>query len=438
MIDGRKCIFHFIPQSPTHNGQHQLTVERIAELSTCMQLISTLLTSVTALIERQIEPVQFARLGNFPLLCMQYLGQIFNVLSNVDDVKLQTLAKCAQNAHKLLLVLLTSEKLTIDASTHHLAQMEQSKFDCQFAFSTINFSDSIFFLVLLSVCMLAKIQTNLDDMKLMADTWKCFMKLTVGFASVYSQNRTHCAPNDDNHEATLKWFDESVEFICTHLQKIFNELRENCCDDTIINRNTKISLFFAKILQKLFSDWAAHIHRNSRHFIRALRTFYEIKFVFICLRLNIWLSNLSIYSAEVTNQMSALNALILATLNLIVWHKANAQLTGISRGNICICIEIAKILLKTTKHDDLFLSAAHAQNVLHFFVFKCGAEAATFLLTNPQMYEEIVFHSAALMISRQGDQYKTTTLERILAAAIVQENIHVGYLALDIWTLYLR
>lgn len=54
------------------------------------------------------------------------------------------------------------------------------------------------------------------------------------------------------------------------------------------------------------------------------------------------------------------------------------------------------------------------------------------------MYEEIVFHSAALMISKAGNHSTSIILERILAAAIVQENIYVGYLALDIWTLFGR
>lgn len=60
------------------------------------------------------------------------------------------------------------------------------------------------------------------------------------------------------------------------------------------------------------------------------------------------------------------------------------------------------------------------------------------LNANGQMYEGIVFHCATLMISKAGNQNTTMKLERILAAAIVQENINVGYLALDIWTLYSR
>lgn len=54
------------------------------------------------------------------------------------------------------------------------------------------------------------------------------------------------------------------------------------------------------------------------------------------------------------------------------------------------------------------------------------------------MYEQIVFHSAALMISKAGQPKTATVLERMLATAIVQEDIYVGYLALDVWALYSR
>lgn len=115
--------------------------------------------------------------------------------------------------------------------------------------------------------MLTKTQSYLDDMKLMADTWKCFMKLTEKFA-----NRLI-----ENYDASLKWFDQSVEIICTHLQNIMNDIRQVSIDD----KKSKIAIFFAKVLQKIFGDLSTQTHRTNchRYFIGMLRTFYEIKFV---------------------------------------------------------------------------------------------------------------------------------------------------------------
>lgn len=58
--------------------------------------------------------------------------------------------------------------------------------------------------------------------------------------------------------------------------------------------------------------------------------------------------------------------------------------------------------------------------------------------SDEQLYEEIVFHSAALLISKAGNAGTSKILEKILAAAILQENISVGQVALDIWTLFAR
>lgn len=113
-------------QSISNNGGQRWTTKNTTELSTYIQLISTLLTNVTALIKRQTESIQFMRLGDLPMICMQFLRQIFDGICSGDSIELQSLTKCAANAQKLLLVLFTSEKLTIDPTEEHLAYMEQS------------------------------------------------------------------------------------------------------------------------------------------------------------------------------------------------------------------------------------------------------------------------------------------------------------------------
>lgn len=71
-------------------------------------------------------------------------------------------------------------------------------------------------------------------------------------------------------------------------------------------------------------------------------------------------------------------------------------------------------------------------------IFHLFYSASILLKSSEELYEEIVFHCAALMISKAANPITSIVLERVLATAIVQENIHVGYLALDIWTLYSR
>lgn len=83
---------------------------------------------------------------------------------------------------------------------------------------------------------------------------------------------------NENYSASLKWFDRSVETICTYLQNIMNDIRQDPMDD----KKLKVSIFFAKVLQKIFGDQKTQLHRANchRHFIEMLRTYYEIKFVF--------------------------------------------------------------------------------------------------------------------------------------------------------------
>lgn len=120
------CVNCFFFQSISNDELPQKT--SIEHLSTCIQLISTLLTNVTAVIEREMDSVQFTCLGDLPMFCVQFLSKIFNMICSSNDIQLQTLSKCARNAQNLLLLLLTSGKLTIDRSEEHLAYMEQSMF----------------------------------------------------------------------------------------------------------------------------------------------------------------------------------------------------------------------------------------------------------------------------------------------------------------------
>lgn len=228
------------------------------------------------------------------------------------------------------------------------------------------------FIVLLNLSLLAEIQFDLDDMKLMADTWKCFMILTTKFAACLRAN-------DD---ASLKWFEQSVEIICTHLQNIVSEFRRDPLDD----KKLKIFIFFAKVLQKIFGDLSTQLHRANcyRYFIGMLRSYYEIKFVShatcpttdaFSLPIN---HNCSLFrmSHSGNNKISSLNEPLLAALRFIVGHKMTAELvlSGSSEGNNGVCIEIAKLLLKTTVHDHLYLDTVEARNLLHYMVFCCGAE----------------------------------------------------------------
>lgn len=133
-----KCLFSHILQSQkpplasfqsiSSNGGQRWTTKNTTELSTYIQLISTLLTNVTALIKRQTESIQFTRLADLPMTCMQFLRQIFDDICTGDGTELQSLMRCAANALNLLLVLFTSDKLSINPSQEHLEYMEQSMF----------------------------------------------------------------------------------------------------------------------------------------------------------------------------------------------------------------------------------------------------------------------------------------------------------------------
>lgn len=73
---------------------------------------------------------------------------------------------------------------------------------------------------------------------------------------------------------------------------------------------------------------------------------------------------------------SSMKELLLGSLKFVVGHKETVDLvlSDSSTGNSYICIEIAKVLMKTTAHDHLYLGEVEARNLLHFLVFTCGVE----------------------------------------------------------------
>lgn len=124
-IHQKSILFFLSFQSISNNGCQQETTK---DLSTCIQLISTLLTNVTALIKRQMESVHFPCLGDFPIFCVRILKRIYDNIASSTDTEIQTLSTQTRSAQNLLLILLTSDKLTIDSRVEHLVYMEQSMF----------------------------------------------------------------------------------------------------------------------------------------------------------------------------------------------------------------------------------------------------------------------------------------------------------------------
>lgn len=78
-----------------------------------------------------------------------------------------------------------------------------------------------------------------------------------------------------DYEVSLKWLDQSVEIICIYLRNAAEDFR-----GSIEGKKLKFSIFFAKVLLKLFNDLSTQLHRASFHrqFVEFLRTFFEIRF----------------------------------------------------------------------------------------------------------------------------------------------------------------
>lgn len=70
--------------------------------------------------------------------------------------------------------------------------------------------------------------------------------------------------------------------------------------------------------------------------------------------------------------------LLLGSLRFVIDSEATVDLvlSGTSIGNSYICFEIAKVLLKTTAYDHLYLDEVEARNLLHYLVFTCGVEGS--------------------------------------------------------------
>lgn len=211
----------------------------------------------------------------------------------------------------------------------------------------------------------------------------------------------------DKYGVSLIWLDQSVETLCTYIKSILDGFRRDPLDD----RKLKISLFFAKVLQKLFGDLTKQLYRTSCHrsFIAMLRTYQEIKYVLFSAQVLglfegkstgpyliqlasipvFWTAHCFFYSKSNVQpslvlirrilhsedtKISSLNEPLVACLRSIVGHTVTAELllSESSDGNSCICIEIMKILAKSTAHDHLYLDKEHSRNLLHHLIFTFG------------------------------------------------------------------
>lgn len=73
-------------------------------------------------------------------------------------------------------------------------------------------------------------------------------------------------------------------------------------------------------------------------------------------------------------QIMSLSETLLAALKLIIGHEVTAELllNGTGTGNYSICIDVAKELIQTTAHDDLYL--ANERNLLQFLIVNSEAD----------------------------------------------------------------
>lgn len=97
-------------------------------------------------------------------------------------------------------------------------------------------------------------QGNSSELKLMAETWKYFIKLSTEVAKIYQEYTKSRMVDTDSEDASdlLGWFPESFEHICdailTRIEQMFNNV--NIVD------NSKLNMFCLKLLQKLMSVYA--------------------------------------------------------------------------------------------------------------------------------------------------------------------------------------
>lgn len=241
--------------------------ELLSTYDTFTKLVFTLLTSVTGALERQPRSIRFICLGGLTLFCMDFVEQISQFISNSVGLPIENLSECVRNTQILLSVLLESDKLTIEACADDLIHMEKSRFDQEMTCQR-QFNQSIGFAVLVNVAALAQLYSHSNDMKPIAGTWKCLMKLAGNFGN--------CLDNS-TYMPSLEWLEQCVQTLCECLQRFLNDFRAHSCNA----KSWKLSMFYGKILVKLFMDLSTQLERanGQRRFIRILRTFHEIRFV---------------------------------------------------------------------------------------------------------------------------------------------------------------
>lgn len=119
------------------------------------------------------------------------------------------------------------------------------------------------------------------------------------------------------------------------------------------------------------SEFCAHFLKSSLCLLKLFDTAHGAKTFFNNEQLITFFLN-----SHYNSSNKDLKELLLGSLRIVIDHKVTVGLvlSGSSRGNTYICIEIAKFLLKTAAHDHLYLDEVEARNLLHYFVFTSGVE----------------------------------------------------------------
>ncbi|XP_031618500.1 uncharacterized protein LOC116337773 [Contarinia nasturtii] len=271
-------------------------------------------------------------------------------------------------------------------------------------------------------------QSQRDDLKSMANTWKHVSKFAMAFHPIYrSLHEQNLLDIDESEGDPLDWIAFYVQILCNLI---------TCNVDKAVNPNfkekkqnvTKLANFYVKLLDNLAKEYANEDFRGQSHFIKL----YQM------------IDNISekCDDDDVKNHLLTLITGLSSILSNVFNcdRFSNELLENYTGDHMRVCLEVTKLLIQSSiTSSDWYLNHENLhRNILYHLLFDCISKEMHQLYRFSHLYDKLLVLCTMLMVTTMNQQ-TDISLEYILVEATLMDDavFHIPII-LDIWTQFLR
>ncbi|XP_055315479.1 uncharacterized protein LOC129575628 isoform X2 [Sitodiplosis mosellana] len=369
-------------------------------IGTVFQLFSELSESI----HKKLEDVDKFSLSNVELYLLNTLHFLCKILphqefASHDNIKPYCDAMC-QSVTRVLVC----PKLEIDVALSELKTCRK---------------------VLQALVQLGYHQSQKDDVKSMANTWKHLSKLATDFHTIYhTLQQQNCSELKYLSEDLLDWVAYCIDNICDLITANVQKMQEHKKGTKESMFVIKVTTFYLKLMENLAEVYNNENFRGQSKFISLYETTLDIA------RNNEDIRN---YTMLINN---ALSNVLSNTFNCTRFSME--LLSNFRDDHIHISLEVTKLLLHSNcTSNNWYLNHEDIQrNILHHLLFVCIPKEMDKIYTD-HLYDDVVILCGLLILTAASQQVERS-LERILVEAILTDNARQITILMDIWIIFLN